>query len=41
MIPLAVLMAIYFYNKKKGQKFGRVILVLIAACMLLAWVGLI
>lgn len=41
MIPLAVLMAIYFYNKKKGQKFGRVILVLIAACMLLAWIGLI
>lgn len=41
ILPLAVILGIYFYTKKRGQKFGLLILVILAAAMLLSAIGLV
>lgn len=41
MIPLAVIIGIYYYNKKKGQRFGLLIGIILVVCLLLALLGLV
>ena len=40
LLPLTLVIGIYGYFKKKGQKFGRVVLFLLALCMLGSLIGL-
>lgn len=40
MLPLALVLSIYIYFKKKGQKFGRMVFILLAMCLAGTAVGL-
>lgn len=41
MIPLSVILGIYYYTKRRGQRFGMMILTILASCLLLAVLGLV
>ncbi len=41
LLPLCVVLGVYFYFKKSGQKFGRVILTIIVVSLILSFFGIV